>query len=552
MDRSNGTRKQSFPSVDLDSLVRAYYDNVPDFLEPSQRVSFGTSGHRGSSLRLTFNEAHILAIAQAICDFRRTRSIDGPLFLAKDTHALSEPAFKSALEVFAANGIQVILQERPWIAPTPVISHAILRYNRGRTHHLADGVVVTPSHNPPEDGGFKYNPPHGGPAESEVTREIEQRANGILEAGRKEVKRLHFPQAIKSPTVLEADLIGPYVMDLGEVVDMEAIKGAGLRIGVDPLGGSTLPVWTRIAEVHGVDLEIVNREIDPSFSFMPPDKDGRVRMDCSSPQAMAGLVALKEKFHIAMGNDPDGDRHGIVTPLEGLWNPNRYLPLAAWYLLRSRTRWKRESALGKTVVTTSMLDKIANSLGRKVAEVGVGFKWFVRGLLLGDYAFCGEESAGASFLRKDGRAWTTDKDGIIMGLLAVEILSREGRTLEALYEEMEANFGRFFYERVDRPISPSEKRALSGLRADMVKARELAGAEILAVLDKAPADGAEIGGIKVVTQAGWFAARPSGTEDVYKLYAESFLSREHLERIKVEAQEIIDETLREKRVPDMR
>jgi len=544
MEGSKETRKEAFPSVDLDSLIRAYYEGMPDSLSPYQRVSFGTSGHRGSSLRLTFNEAHILAIAQAICDFRKARSTDGPLFLARDTHALSEPAFKSALEVFAANGIQVILQERPWIAPTPVVSHAILRYNRGRTNHLADGVVVTPSHNPPEDGGFKYNPPHGGPAESEVTREIEQRANAILEARGRGVKRLHFPQAVKSATVLEADLIGPYVMDLREVVDMEAIKGAGLRIGVDPLGGSTLPVWIKIAEVHGVDLEIVNEEIDPSFSFMPPDKDGRVRMDCSSPEAMAGLVALKEKFHIAMANDPDGDRHGIVTPVKGLWNPNRYLSLAAWYLFRSRNGWKRESALGKTVVTTSMLDKIANSLGRKVVEVGVGFKWFVRGLLLGDYAFGGEESAGASFLRKDGRTWTTDKDGIIMGLLAVEIVSREGRTLEALYEEMESKFGQFFYERMDRPISPSEKRALSGLRADTVKARELAGAEIVTVLDKAPADGAEIGGIKVVTQAGWFAARPSGTEDVYKLYAESFVSREHLERIKVEAQEIIEKALR--------
>ncbi len=544
MDGSKGTRKQALRSVDLDSLIRAYYDGMPDFLSPSQRVSFGTSGHRGSSLKLTFNEAHILAIAQAICDFRKTRSIDGPLFLARDTHALSEPAFKSALEVFAGNGIQVIVQRRPWIAPTPVISHAILRYNRGRIHHLADGVVVTPSHNPPEDGGFKYNPPHGGPAESEVTREIEQRANAILEARGKEVKRLHFPQAIKSPTVVEADLIGPYVMDLGEVVDMEAIKQVGLRIGVDPLGGSTLPVWTKLAEVHGVDLEIVNKEIDPSFSFMPPDNDGRVRMDCSSPKAMAGLLALKERFDIAMANDPDGDRHGIVTPVHGLWNPNKYLSLAAWYLFRSRDGWNRQAALGKTVVTTSMLDKMASSLGRKVAEVGVGFKWFVKGLLLGYYAFGGEESAGASFLRKDGRAWTTDKDGIIMGLLAVEILSREERTLEALYEEMEAKFGQFFYERIDRPISPSEKRALSSLRADMIKTKELAGAEILTVLDKAPADGAEIGGIKVVTPAGWFAARPSGTEDVYKLYAESFLSQEHLERIKVEAQEIIEKALR--------
>lgn len=538
-----GKRPEESLLINPSSLIEAYYTARPDPAVPSQRVSFGTSGHRGSSLVVSFNEDHVLAICQAICDYRKKRSIEGPLFLGKDPHALSEPAMKTALEVFTANGVEVRVQEKLGFTPTPVISHAILRYNRAPSANLADGVIVSPSHNPPEDGGIKYNPPHGGPAETEVTQEIEKRANELL--GMKgRVKRTPFEKAITKRNVRQVDLIGPYVEELAEIVDLDTIKGAGLKIGVDPIGGATLPVWERIGERYGLDLVVINKEIDPRFPFVHLDHDGRIRMDCSSPYAMAGLIALRHRFDIAVANDPDGDRHGIVCPKGGLLNPNEYLTIAAWFLFNNRLGWKREAALAKTVVTTSMLDRVASYLGRDLIEVGVGFKWFVRGLLEGRYGFGGEESAGGSFLRKNGAVWTTDKDGVILGLLGAEIIAKTGRSLSEIYEEIGSRVGRSFYQRIDRPIGQGEKKLLASLNASCVNRKELAGEEILEVLDRARGDGAPIGGIKVVTRNGWFAARPSGTEDIYKLYAESFLGEGHLYRIQQEAQAILSEALR--------
>lgn len=529
--------------LNVGKLVDAYYTSVPDPEIPEQRVSFGTSGHRGSSLQLSFNEAHILAISQAICEHRKARHVTGPLFLGMDTHALSRPAFKSALEVFCGNGVQVIIQKGLEVTPTPVISRAILSYNRGRTESLADGVVVTPSHNPPEDGGFKYNPPHGGPAETEVTRSIEETANLILKQGNRAVRRIKWEEALRSPSTIQQDLLGPYVRDLELVLDMQAIASSGIRIGVDPLGGATLPLWGLICETYGLQIQVVNQSMDPAFGFMHLDHDGKIRMDCSSPYAMAGLIQLKDRFDIAFGNDPDGDRHGVVDPKGGLLNPNRYLAAAAWYLFQHRPAWSSSAMVGKTVVTSSMLDRVASSLGRGLAEVAVGFKWFVEGLLGGSLGFGGEESAGASFLCMDGTPWTTDKDGVILGLLAAEIMARTGKSPFETYQQIESLLGRSFYERIDTPVDPRKKEELGKLSSGKVKVKKLGGEVVLAVLDRAPVKNAPIGGIKVVAPNGWFAARPSGTEDIYKLYAESFISPEHLKNIQQEALSIIQDAL---------
>ncbi|MGQ9858959.1 MAG: phosphoglucomutase (alpha-D-glucose-1,6-bisphosphate-dependent) [Thermodesulfobacteriota bacterium] len=521
--------------VDPAKLVEAYYSGIPDPGVPAQRVSFGTSGHRGSSLSLSFNEAHILSIAQAICDYRKAEGITGPLFLGMDTHALSRPALATALEVFAANGVEVVLGSSPWVVPTPAISRAIISYNRSRGEALADGVVVTPSHNPPEDGGFKYNPPHGGPADTQTTGFIERRANELLASGNKEVRRIPLERALSASTTKEQDLLTPYVEALESVLDMDAIASSGIRMGVDPLGGATLPLWDLICERYGLKIEVVNRNQDPSFGFMTLDHDGRIRMDCSSPYAMAGLIRLKDRFDIAFGNDPDGDRHGIVTTEGGLMNPNHYLAVAVWYLFGNRPGWSSQARVGKTLVTSSMLDRVARHLGRELAEVPVGFKWFVDGLLSGSYGFGGEESAGASFLCQDATPWTTDKDGVIMDLLAAEIMAKTGKGPAELYAHIESLLGKAYYERVDRPITPKEKEALAGLSARRLVLEQLAGEPVLAVLDRAPANGEPIGGVKVVAPNCWFAARPSGTEDIYKLYAESFLSRDHLRRVLEEA-----------------
>ncbi|MGW8272281.1 MAG: phosphoglucomutase (alpha-D-glucose-1,6-bisphosphate-dependent) [Thermodesulfovibrionales bacterium] len=527
--------------VNVPRLIMAYYTNKPDVSEPGQRVSFGTSGHRGSSLKNSFNEAHILAISQAICEYRRSQKIRGPLYLGMDTHALSEPALGSALEVFAANKVDVRIQAGHGHTPTPVVSHAILAYNgkirgiRGR----ADGVVITPSHNPPEDGGFKYNPPHGGPADTATTRVIEERANDLLGKGLKGVRRMPFERAIKADCVGQYDYVLPYVEDLGNIIDMDVIRAADLRIGVDPLGGAAVGFWRPIAEHYGLRLEVVNDVIDPTFSFMTVDKDGKIRMDCSSPYAMESLIRLKDRFDIAFGNDTDVDRHGIVTKSAGLMNPNHYLSAAIWYLFRNRPGWRKNAAIGKTLVSTSMIDRIGEALGRKVCEVPVGFKWFVDGLIDGSYGFGGEESAGASFLRKNGRVWTTDKDGIIMDLLACEMTAKAGRDPGELYREMEDRFGRPVYVRIDSPATAAQKSVLQKLSPESVTAQELAGEPIIARLTRAPANNAEIGGLKVVTQNGWFAARPSGTEDICKIYAESFLGESHLKRIQEEAVEIV-------------
>lgn len=529
--------------VDVGKLVEAYYSSTPDPKIPAQRVSFGTSGHRGSSLQFSFNQAHILAISQAICEIRKARDVTGPLFLGIDTHALSRPAFQTALEVFCGNGLQVIIQEGLEVTPTPVISRAILSYNRGRQEQLADGVVVTPSHNPPEDGGFKYNPPHGGPAETEVTRAIEELANRILEEGNRAVRKVAWEDSLRSSTTTQQDLLGPYVRDLEKVLDMKAIASCGIRIGVDPLGGATLPLWQRISETYGLNIKIVNQTLDPAFGFMHLDHDGKIRMDCSSPYAMSGLIRLKERFDIAFGNDPDGDRHGVVDPKGGLLNPNHYLAAAAWYLFQNRGGWSPSALVGKTVVTSSMLDRVASSLGRGLAEVAVGFKWFVEGLLEGSLGFGGEESAGASFLSMDGSPWTTDKDGVIMGLLAAEMIAKTGRTPHETYTRIESLLGKSFYERIDTPVDAQKKQELGRLSSERVKASQLGGEPVLAVLDKAPVKGAPIGGIKVVAPNGWFAARPSGTEDIYKLYAESFISQEHLKNIQQEALLMIQEAL---------
>jgi phosphoglucomutase len=525
--------------ADIPRLVKSYTSLKPDPGVAAQRVAFGTSGHRGSSLRLSFNEDHILAIGQAICGFRKARGIDGPLFLGMDTHALSESALNTALEVFAGNEIQVRLQSGRRYTPTPVISHAILTYNRGRTTGLADGVVITPSHNPPEDGGFKYNPPEGGPADTAVTKTIQDSANALLEAGLGGVRRIPLARALYADTVHEFDSIGPYVEDLSSVLDMPAIAESGIKLGVDPLGGSSIDIWDPLAERYGLEIEVVNRSVDPTFAFMTLDSDGKIRMDCSSPYAMAGLIQLKDRFDIAFGNDTDSDRHGIVTPMEGLMNPNHFLAVSVWYLFRQRPDWRENLAVGKTLVSSAMIDRVAGYLGRSVCEVPVGFKWFVNGLLDGSFAFAGEESAGASFVRRDGRVWTTDKDGILMDLLAGEITARTGTDPSGLYRELERKFGRSVFRRLDAPASSGQKAVLKNLTAEAVTAQELAGEPIRSKLTHAPGNGAPIGGLKVTTESGWFAARPSGTEDVYKIYAESFKGEEHIQGILEEAQDII-------------
>ncbi|MGB5295597.1 MAG: phosphoglucomutase (alpha-D-glucose-1,6-bisphosphate-dependent) [Thermoanaerobaculia bacterium] len=525
--------------VDLPGLVSAYYSYRPEPAEPSHRVAFGTSGHRGSSLRHSFNEAHVLAISQAIAEYRRQHGIDGPLFLGRDTHALSTPAHMTALEVLAANGVEVRIAREDGFTPTPVISHAILTHNRDREKGLADGIVITPSHNPPEDGGFKYNPPHGGPADTGVTSWIAARANELMEGDNREVQRFAFEKAMASSNVRQHDYIEAYVGDLGTVVDMEAIRSSGLRIGADPMGGSGVAFWEPIAERYGLDLTVVNSEVDPTFRFMRVDRDGKIRMDCSSPSAMAGLIDLKDRFDIAFGNDPDFDRHGIVTPGAGLMNPNHYLAVAINYLFQNRPDWPSTAAVGKTLVSSSIIDRLTDHLGRTLKEVPVGFKWFVDGLLDGSFGFGGEESAGASFLRLDGKVWTTDKDGFILDLLAAEITARTGRDPGEHYVQLTEQFGEPIYERIDAPASPDQKAALKTLSPDQVTADELAGEPIEATLTHAPGNNAPIGGLKVVSRNGWFAARPSGTEEVYKIYAESFLGREHLERIQSEARTIV-------------
>ena len=530
--------------VNIPRLVSAYYTRRPDINEPTQQVAFGTSGHRGSSLTNSFNQDHILAISQALCEFRSSQKIDGPLFMGMDTHALSEPALASALEVFAAAGATVMIQEGLGYTPTPVISHAILTYNKNRNKGLADGVVITPSHNPPEDGGFKYNPPHGGPAGTQITRRIAERANQILGNARDSVKRMRFEKALKADTTHAYDYITPYVADLEKVVDMEALAASGLKLGVDPLGGAAVQYWEPIAERYRLSMEIVNPVVDPTFAFMTLDKDGKIRMDCSSPFAMQGLIQLKDRFDIAFGNDTDVDRHGIVTKGVGLLNPNHYLAVAVWYLFQNRPDWGPSAAVGKTLVSSSIIDRVAAHLQRTLSEVPVGFKWFVDGLMSGAYGFGGEESAGASFLRQDGTVWTTDKDGIIMDLLAGEIMAKTGRDPGEIYASLEEQFGASVYERIDAPATAAQKAVLKRLSADMVMAKELAGETIEGVYTQAPGNQAAIGGLKVVTQNGWFAARPSGTEDIYKIYAESFEGEAHLKKIQQEAQDLIDNVLR--------
>jgi phosphoglucomutase len=530
--------------VDVARLEREYFERHPDLDDANQRVSFGTSGHRGSPLHGTFTEAHILAITQSICDYRRLKGTDGPLYMGKDTHALSGPAQRTALEVLAANNVETVIQQSDGVTPTPVISRAILVYNRGRNEHLADGIVITPSHNPPEDGGFKYNPANGGPADTDVTHWVEGRANELLRAGNEGVKRIPFNKAIQAACVHQEDLMMPYVRDLKNVVDMDAIRGAGLKLGVDPLGGAARPYWEPINYIYGLDIAIVNPVIDPTFSFMTVDHDGKIRMDCSSPYAMARLVALKDQYQVAFANDPDSDRHGIVTPVAGLMNPNHYLAVAIRYLLTHRPQWRQDSAIGKTLVSSSMIDRVVRKLGRELREVPVGFKWFVPGLVNGSYCFGGEESAGASFLRLDGTVWTTDKDGPIMDLLAAEITARTGRDPGEHYRELTAEFGNPHYTRIDAPATPEQKAKLQKLSPDAVKESDLAGEPIIAKLTRAPGNDAPIGGLKVVSESGWFAARPSGTENIYKIYAESFQSQAHLHEIVSEAQAMVNNALR--------
>jgi phosphoglucomutase len=529
--------------VDVARLERAYYDRRPDMSNVTQHVVFGTSGHRGTSSDATFTEQHILAITQAVCDYRKGQKIDGPLFLAKDTHALSAPAQRSALEVLAANGVQTMIAAGDQVTAVPIMSRAVINYNRGRRGHLADALAATPSHNPPTDGGFKYNTPNGGPADTSVTKWIQQRANELLKAGNRDVKRIAFESARKAPTTHEFDFITPYVRDLAQVIDMEAIRGSGVKVGVDPLGGASLPCWEPINAIYNLNIEIVNRKIDPTFSFMTVDHDGKIRMDCSSPYAMASLVGLKDRFQVAFGNDPDSDRHGIVTPSAGLMNPNHYLAVAIEYLLTHRRAWSNHAAIGKTVVSSSMIDRVVQQLGRKLVEVPVGFKWFVDGLFSGSLCFGGEESAGASFVQKDGSTWTTDKDGILLGLLAAEITATTGKDPGVHYQQLTQSFGAPLYTRIDAPANASEKAVLSNLSPAAVQASNLAGEPIIAKLTQAPGNNAPIGGLKVMTQNGWFAARPSGTENVYKLYAESFKGQEHLDRIVSEAKLILRNAL---------
>lgn len=525
--------------VNIPRLITAYYAERPDPAVREQRVAFGTSGHRGSAFKNAFNEAHILAVTQAICEYRKQRRIDGPLFLGMDTHALSEPAFASAIEVLAANGVEVMVDRDGGYTPTPVISHAILTYNRGRKSGFADGIVITPSHNPPEDGGFKYNPPHGGPADTDVTRWVEERANALLAANLHGVARVPFERARGAATTHRYGYIDAYVGDLGAVLDMDAIRGAKLRIGVHPLGGAGVAYWGPISARYGFEVTVISDAVDPTFRFMTVDWDGKIRMDCSSPYAMAGVIALKDRFDVAFANDTDHDRHGIVTPGAGLLNPNHYLAAAIAYLFDHRGGWRADAAVGKTVVSSSMIDRVAAHLGRRLIEVPVGFKWFVDGLRDGSCGFAGEESAGASFLRHDGSVWTTDKDGIILDLLAVEMMAKTGRDPGELYRELTRQFGDPVYERLDAPATPEQKAILLQLSPQQVQATELAGEKILAMLTKAPGNGSPIGGLKVVTEHGWFAARPSGTEAVYKIYAESFRGEDHLRRLQEEAQALI-------------
>jgi phosphoglucomutase len=529
--------------VNVSQLEREYFERQPDLSDATQLVSFGTSGHRGSPLYGTFTEAHILAITQAICDYRQSAGTDGPLYMGKDTHAVSDPAQRTALEVLAANNVDTIIQRDNGVTPTPVISRAILAYNRARKQRLADGIVITPSHNPPEDGGFKYNPTNGGPADTDVTRWVEDRANKLLRRNNAEVRRVPFSSAIKAASTHQEDFVIPYIEDLQNIVDVDAIQKAGLKLGVDPLGGSSQPYWEPINAIYHLEIKVVNPVIDPTFSFMTVDHDGVIRMDCSSPYAMARLVGLKDKYRVAFANDPDSDRHGIVTPSAGLMNPNHYLAAAIRYLLAYRDLWPKDVAVGKTLVSSSMIDKVVQKSGRRLSEVPVGFKWFVPGLVDGSLCFGGEESAGASFLRLDGSVWTTDKDGLIMDLLAAEMTARTGKDPGEHYRELTAEFGASYYTRIDAPATPEEKATLRELSAEAVTASTLAGEPIVAKLTRAPGNNAPIGGLKVVTKSGWFAARPSGTEDIYKVYAESFKDSAHLNTIVAEAEEIVGHAL---------
>jgi phosphoglucomutase len=530
--------------IDVGKLERAYHENRPDLADPFQLVAFGTSGHRGTPLRGTFTEAHILAITQAICDYRHSHATDGPLYMGKDTHALSGPAQRTALEVLAANGVETIIQRDDGVTPTPVISRAILVYNRGRQEHPADGIVITPSHNPPEDGGFKYNPTNGGPADTDVTSWIQDRANELLLGGNAVVKCVPLATAIKAATTHGQDFAQPYVEDLRNVVDMDAIRAAGLKLGVDPLGGASVHYWGPINETYGLNVDVVNPKVDPTFSFMTLDHDGKIRMDCSSPYAMARLVGLKDRYRVAFANDPDSDRHGIVTPSAGLMNPNHYLAVAIGYLLAHRPQWPAHAAVGKTLVSSSMIDRVVGKLGRRLCEVPVGFKWFTPGLFDGTCCFGGEESAGASFLRRDGSVWTTDKDGLIMDLLAAEITACTGKDPGEHYRELTAEFGASLYTRIDAPATPEQKAQLQRLSPEAVKESKLAGEPITAKLTRAPGNNAPIGGLKVVAASGWFAARPSGTENIYKIYAESFKDEAHLDAIVSEAEEIVSNALK--------
>jgi phosphoglucomutase len=526
--------------VNIPRLVTAYFAEKPDPAVPSQRVAFGTSGHRGSAFNSAFNENHILAVSQAVCDHRKAAGITGPLFIGIDTHALAEPALVSALEVFAANGVEVMIDAAGGYTPTPAISHAVLTTNKGRTSGLADGVVVTPSHNPPEDGGFKYNPPNGGPADTDITASIERAANGFLEDGLKGVKRIPYDRARKSACVHRHDYIGPYVTDLAEVIDMEAIRSSGVKIGIDPLGGAAVHYWQPIIERYGLAATVVSDAVDPTFRFMTVDWDGKIRMDCSSPYAMARLISLREKFDVAFANDTDADRHGIVTRSNGLMNPNHFLAAAIAYLFEHRPQWRADSAVGKTIVSSAIIDRVAGKLGRTLVETPVGFKWFVDGLIGGAFGFAGEESAGASFLRRDGSVWTTDKDGLILGLLAAEITARTGSDPSQSFDKLTAELGVPFYERIDAPATPAQKNLLKALLPEKLGMKQLGGEPVRATLTAAPGNGQSFGGIKVVADNGWFAARPSGTEDVYKIYAESFRSEGHLRQIQNEAQAAID------------
>jgi phosphoglucomutase len=529
--------------VDLARLERNYYERTPDLADPNQRVSFGTSGHRGSSLRGTFTEAHILAITQAVCDFRRMKGTDGPLYMGKDTHALSGPAQRTALEVLAANNVTTIIQRDDGVTPTPVISRAIIVHNRGLKRGLGDGIVITPSHNPPEDGGLKYNPPNGGPADTDVTRWVQDRANELLKGKNADVRRLPFEKSIKAQTTRQEDLITPYVDDLQNVVDMAAIRGSGLKLAVDPLGGAALPYWEPINKRYGLEISVVNPKLDPTFSFMTVDHDGKIRMDCSSPYAMARLVRMKDKYNVAFANDPDSDRHGIVTPSAGLMNPNHFLAVAIRYLLTHRPRWNRQAAVGKTLVSSSIIDRVVSDLRRQLCEVPVGFKWFAPGLFDGSFCFGGEESAGASFLRQDGTVWTTDKDGPIMDLLAAEMTAVTGKDPGLHFREISAQFGTPYYTRLDVPASLDQKAMLAKLSPEAVEESALAGEPITARLTRAPGNDAPVGGLKVVTASGWFAARPSGTENLYKIYAESLKSQEHLKAMVDEARKIVNNAL---------